>query len=136
MSVYPTDTPKEQCILRHTRPIWRLEQNRAVIVADETWMHKPTKKYGKIPGMLGRSGCGIEFLLSAAFQVYTLGLSLDKVIQLTEFFQYLKLRKSQVDAMLNQLARHLESEFDNLCVLVANSMIIHADETSWSIHNG
>lgn len=134
-SVYPTDVPPEHCILSHTRPIWRLEQNRAVIVAYEVWMHKPTKKYGKIPGVLGRSGFGIEFLLSAAFQVYTLGLSLDKVVQLTEFFQNLKLCKSQIDAMLNQLARHWESEFDNLCALVANSMIVHADETSWSIHS-
>lgn len=97
-------------------------------------MHKLTIKYGKISGMLGRSGFGIEFLLSAAFQVYSLGLSLDKVFQLTEFFQNLKLRKSQIDAMLNQLARHWESEFDNLFALVANSMVVHADETSWSIY--
>ena len=37
--------------------------------------------------------------------------------------------------MLNQLANHLEGEFDNLFSLVANSMILHADETSWSIRS-
>jgi len=100
--VYPTGFPTDQCVLSHTRPVWRLEKNKAVIVA---------------------------------YQVYSLGLSLDKVILLTQFFQDLKIGKSQIDSMLNQLARHLEGEFDNLCSLTANSMILHADETSWSIRS-
>ena len=105
------------------------------MVAYEVWMHKATKTYGKIPGVIGRSGYGMEFILAVAFQVFTLGLSLDKVALLTQFFQDLKLSKSQIDAMMRQLAKHLECEFDNLCSLVANSMIVHADETSWSIHS-
>ena len=133
--VFPLGLPKEQCVLSHTRPVWRLENNKAIVVAYEVWMHKPTKTYGKIPGVIGRSGYGMEFVLAVAFQVYTLGLSMDKVVLLTQFFQNLKLGKSQIDAMLGQLSRHLEGEFDNLCSLVANSMIVHADETSWSIHS-
>lgn len=134
-SVYPSKFPKEQCVLSHTRPVWRLEKNKAVIVAYEVWVHKPTKTYGKISGVIGRSGYGLEFILAVAYQVYSLGLSLDKVVLLTQFFQDLKIGKSQIDSMLNQLARHLEGEFDNLCSLAANSMILHADETSWSIRS-
>jgi transposase len=133
--IYPLNLPKDECVLSHTRPVWRLENNRAVIIAYEIWVHKKSKTYGKIPGAIGRGGYGVEFILAVAFQVYTLGLSLDKVVLLTEFFQNLKLGKSQIDAMLNQFAKHLDGEFDNLCSLVANSMILHADETSWSIHS-
>ena len=133
--VLPVGLPKDECFLSHTRPVWRLEENKAVIVAYEVWVHKKTKTYGKIPGVIGRGGFGIEFILAVAYQVYTLGLSMDKVVLLTQFFQKLKIGKSQIDAMLNQLAKHLEGEFDTLCSLAANSMILHADETSWSIHS-
>ena len=37
--------------------------------------------------------------------------------------------------MLNQLSRHWESEFDTLCTLLANSAVVHADETRWSINS-
>jgi len=46
------------------------------------------------------------------------------------------LRKAQADALLyRRLARHWEHEFDVLCTLLANSLIVHADETSWSINS-
>jgi len=51
------------------------------------------------------------------------------------FFQNLKLRKSQADALLNQLARQWEEEFDLLCLLLANSLVVHTDETGWSIRS-
>lgn len=130
-SVYPDGVPPEQCVLSHVRPVWRLVDGRAAIVAYEVWRHG--KSYGQIPDVLGRSEYGIEFVAAIAFQVYIVGLSLDKVALLTNFFQQLKLRKSQVDAILNQLACHWESQFETLCGLIANSAIVHADETSWSI---
>ena len=78
--IFPGNFPRELCVLSHTRPVWRLEKNRAVIVAYEVWMHKPTKTYGKIPGVIGRNGYGLAFILAVAYQVYALGLSLDKVV--------------------------------------------------------
>jgi transposase len=33
------------------------------------------------------------------------------------------------------LSRHWQHEFEVLCTLLANSMVVHADETSWSIHS-
>jgi transposase len=68
-----------------------------------------------------------------AHQVYSLGLSFDKAIPLQKFFQNLDLKKSQVDAMLHQLSRVWEKEFESLLKLLTNSIVVHADETSWGI---
>lgn len=132
--VFPANVPQEECWLSHTRPVWRLENGRAVLVAYEVY-RGPKSQYGKIPRVLGRGEFGIEIMLAIAYQVYVVGLSFDKVAQLFAFFQNLPLRKSQIDAMLRRLAQHWESEFDILCELLANSMIVHTDETSWSIRS-
>jgi hypothetical protein len=132
--VFPAGVPKNACRLSHTRPVWRLEDGRAVLVAYEIY-RGPKNQYGKIPGALGRSEFGIEIVVAIAHLVYVVGLSFDKVCQLLNFFQNLQLRKSQADALLNQLSRHWEGEFDLLCTLLANSAVVHTDETSWSIHS-
>ena len=77
----------------------------------------------------------MEILIALAYQVYTLGLSLDKACQVLGFFQGLSLTKSQANALLNQLARTWETEFDTLCMLLANSAIVYCDETGWSINS-
>jgi hypothetical protein len=91
--------------------VWRLENGRAVLVAYEIY-RGPGNQYGPIPGVIGRSEFGVEIVVAIAYQVYVVGLSFDKVCLLLNFFQNLRLRKSQVDALLNQLWRHWESEFD------------------------
>jgi hypothetical protein len=132
--VFPTGVPKKDCRLSHTRPVWRLENGRAVLVAYEIY-RGPRNQYGKIPGVFGRSEFGAEITLAIAYQVYIVGLSFDKVCLLMNFFQHLKLRKSQANALLNQLARQWEEEFDLLCLLLANSLVVHTDETGWSINS-
>lgn len=132
--VYPPDCSPEECWLSHTRPLWRLEHGRAVLVAYEVYRARGDR-YGIIPGARGRSEFALEIVLAIAYQVYVVGLSMDKVCLLMNFFQNLKLRKSQVDALLNQLARQWEEEFDHLCTLLAHSLVVHADETSWSLHS-
>lgn len=130
--VFPDDVPKSDCQLSHTRPVWRLEGGRAVLVAYRIY-RGPKHQYGKIPGVLGRSEFGLEIIVEVAHLVYVVGLSFDKVCLLLRFFQNLQLGKSQVDALLQRLARHWQSEFDVLCTLLANSLVVHADETSWSL---
>lgn len=132
--IFPGGVPQEDCYLSHKRVVWRLENGQAVLVAYEVY-RGPKNQYGKIPGVLGRSEFGIEIVLAIAYQVFVVGLSFDKVCLLMNFFQNLKLRKSQADALLNQLSRHWEGEFDLLCTLLAKSLVVHADETSWSIHS-
>lgn len=88
-----------------------------------------------IPGVLGRSEFGLEIVVTIAYLVYVAGLSFDKVCFLIGFFQHLHLSKSQADALLRQLSYHWREEFDILCTLLANSLVVHADETSWSINS-
>ena len=134
VDVIPDGLAKNDCRLSHTRPVWRLEQGRAVLIAYRIY-RGPNNRYGKIPGVIGRGEFGREILLSIAFLVYNVGLSFDKVCLLLGFFQNLKLSKTQVDASLHQLSRHWEQEFETLCTLLANSLVVHADETSWSLNS-
>jgi transposase len=131
---FPDGVPEQDCYLSHTRPVWRLEQGRALVVAYEIY-RGPKSQYGKIPGVLGRSEFGLEIVVEIAYFVYVMGLSFDKVCQMLEFLQNLSLGKTQADALLKQLSRHWQHEFDVLCTLLANSMVVHADETSWSINS-
>jgi hypothetical protein len=131
---FPDGVPEQDCHLSHTRPVWRLEQGRALVVAYAIY-RGPKSQYGQIPGVLGRSEFGVEIVVEIAYLVYVMGLSFDKVCQMLQFLQNLSLGKTQADSLLRQLSRHWQHEFDGLCTLLANSMVVHADETSWSIHS-
>jgi hypothetical protein len=131
--IFPEGVSHKQCKLSHTRVAWRLEQGRAVLVAYE--IYRCRNQFGKPAGLLGRSEYGIEIIVAIAYQVYCLGLSIDKACEVLSFFQQLKLSKSQADRLLNQLARVWEIEFDTLCTLLANSAVVQCDETSWSINS-
>src|SRR5439155_3361920 len=74
-------------------------------------------------------------VVTIAFLVYVVGLSFDKVCLVLNFFQNLKLSKAQADSLLHQLARHWHKQFDVLGTLLSNSLVVHADETSWSINS-
>jgi hypothetical protein len=132
--VFPAGLDRRACWLSPSRPVWRLENGRAVLVAYHIY-RGPGNRFGQIPGVSGRGEFGREILVAIAFQVFSLGLSFDKVCLLLNFFQGLQLRKSQVDSLLHQLAREWEEEFDRLCVLLANSTVVHTDETSWSLNS-
>jgi transposase len=133
-AVYPKDVPASACRLSHVRPVWRLIDHRAVLVAYQVY-RGPKSQYGQIPGVLGRSEFGLEIIAEVAYLVYSVGLSFDKVCALLHFFQELDLRKGQVDALLYQLSRHWEREFDALCTLLAKSLVVHGDETRWSLNS-
>jgi transposase len=132
--VFPLDVPQSDCKLSHTRPLWRFENGRTVLVAYEVY-RGPNNRYGQIPGALGRSEFGMEIIVAVAHLVHVVGLSFGKACAVLNFFQNMRLRKSQVEALLNQLSRHWESEFETLCTLLANSLVVHADETGWSINS-
>jgi len=131
---FPEGVLRQDCRFSHTRPVWRLEHGRALVVAYEIY-RGPKNQYGTIPGVLGRSEFGLEIVVEIAYLVYVIGLSFDKVCQMLQFLQNLRLGKTQADSLLKQLSRHWQQEFDGLCTLLANSMVVHADETSWSINS-
>jgi hypothetical protein len=87
----------------------------------------------RIPGVTRRCDDGLEILVVLAFLVYVIGVSLDKACAVLSFFCQLPLAKSQADALLRQLARHWETEFDTLCELVARAAVVYMDETGWKI---
>jgi hypothetical protein len=132
--VFPDQVPASECYLSHIRPVWRLEQGRAVLIAYEIY-RSSNGHYGQIPGVLGRSEFGLEIVTEIAYLVYIVGVSFDKVCALLQFFQNLKLTKAQVDVSLYRLSRHWERQFEALCTLLANSLVVHADETSWSLNS-
>lgn len=132
--VFPQGVPQQNCQLSHTRPVWRLENGRAVLIAYEIY-RGPKNQYGKIAGVLGRSEFGLEIVVEIAYLVYVSGLSFDKVCLVLQFLQQLRVGKTQADRLLRQLARHWQHEFDVLCTLLANALVVHTDETSWSINS-
>ncbi|OWK35276.1 IS66 family transposase [Fimbriiglobus ruber] len=132
--VFPAGIPPADCRRSHVRPVWRFESGRAVLVAYEIY-RGPKNQYGQIPGVFGRSEFAVEIVVAIAFLVHGVGLSFDKVCQVLTFFQQLRLPKSQADALLRQLSRHWEKEFDTLCTLLAHAAVVHADETRWSLNS-
>ena len=73
-NVFPEGLDPQQCRFSHSRPIRRLENGRAVLVAYHVF-RGGRNQFGKVPGALGRSEFGIEIVIAIAYQVYTLGLS-------------------------------------------------------------
>lgn len=131
--VYPDGFNRDDCRWCHTRAARRLEHGRADLVAYEIYLRG--RKHGRAPGLVGLGEFGTEILIAPAHPVYTLGLSLDKACQVLGFFQGRSISKSQAHALLNQLAQAWESEFDTLRMLLANSAVVHCDETGWSINS-
>jgi transposase len=131
---FPNGVLQQDCHLSHTRPVWRLENGRAILIAYEIY-RGPKSQYGKIPGVLGRSEFGMEIVVEIAYFAYVMGLSFDKICLTLQFLQNLPLGKTQADSLLKQLSRHWQHEFDGLCTLLANSLVVHTDETSWSINS-
>ena len=132
--IFPSEFRKGDCRLRYSRPVWRIIDGRAVLVAYH--IHAgPDGRVPQIPGVPKRGEFGSEIITALAFQHFISGLPLDTVLGEFSFYWELTLRKSQADAMLNRLAKEWLPEFDALCQLLAVSAVVYADETSWSINS-
>jgi len=132
--VFPEGIAQDQCRFSQVRLVWRLEDGRAKRIAYRIYRGS-RKQYGVIPGVLGRSEFGLEIVITLAYLIHVIGLSFDKACLVMNFLQQVKLSKSQADALLHQWARHWAEEFEVLCTLLANAVVVHADETSWSINS-
>ena len=130
--IYPADARRGDCTLARERAVWRLEDGRAVLVGYRIFVG-PDGKEPHIPGVTPRCEYGVEVLVTLAFLVYIIGISLDKACAVLGFFCQLPLAKSQADALLRQLAQHWDGEFDLLCDLIAHAAIVYMDETGWKI---
>jgi transposase len=131
-NIYPHGVRHGACTLARERAVWRLEDGRAVLVGYCIFAG-PDGKEPRIPGVTPRCEYGIEILVVLAFLVYIIGISLDKGCLVLAFFCQLVLSKSQADALLRQLARHWEEEFETLCDLIAYAAVVYMDETGWKV---
>ncbi len=131
-NIYPDGVRHADCQLVRERAVWRVEDGRAVLIGYRLFAG-PDGKEPRIPGVTPRCEYGIEVLLVLAFLVYIIGISLDKACAVMHFFCQLPLAKSQADALLRQLARHWDGEFDILCDLIAWAALVYMDETGWKI---
>jgi transposase len=130
--VYPDGVRHADCQLVRQRAVWRLEDGRAVRVGYRIFAG-PDGAEPRIPGVTPRCEYGIEILVVLAFLVYIIGMSLDKACAVLGFFCQLPLAKSQADALLRQLARHWDREFDILCDLIAHAAVVYLDDTGWKV---
>jgi transposase len=130
--IYPDGVDRAACRLMRERAVWRLRDNKAVLVGYRIFAG-PDGKEPRIPGVTPRCEYGIEILVVLAFLVYLIGMSLDKACAVLAFFCQLPLSKSQADALLRQLATHWQDEFDTLCDLIAQAAIVYLDETGWKV---
>jgi transposase len=131
-NIYPKGVGRADCQLVRQRAVWRLESGQAVLVGYRIFAG-PDGAEPRIPGVTPRCEYGIEILVVLAFLVYIIGMSLDKACAVLGFFCQLPLAKSQADALLRQLARHWEREFDILCDLIAHAAVVYLDDTGWKI---
>ncbi len=132
--VLPEGLDRKQCRPHIDCPVWRIRNGKATLVVYEIW-RVPNGEVGDIEGVLPLSEFGLEVHTAVAFLVSMVGLSMDKVCEQLKFFWELDLSKSQADALLNQLSREWETEFESLCMLRAMSAMVHADGTSWSLNS-
>ena len=132
--VWPSQFRRKDCQWKYSRPVWRIIDGQAVLVAYHIYAG-PDGRVPQIPGVPKRGEFGTEIIVSLAYQHDLTGLPLDTVLSEFSFYWGLKLRKSQADSMLNRLAREWLPEFDALCQLLAVSTVVYADETSWSINS-
>lgn len=130
-NIYPCDARPKDCTLARERAVWRLENGRAVLVGYRVFRLGSVE--ARIPGVTPRCEYGIEILVVLAFLVYVISISLDKACEVLRFFCGLPLEKSQADALLRQLAKHWETEYETLCELIVRAAVVYMDETGWKI---
>jgi hypothetical protein len=132
-NIYPENVTPEQCILASQRIVTRLNEGKK-----EVWLYNIHRKKwgtarGKLPEVFGKSEYGVEVVIILAFLVYVLKLSQDQSRAVLSFFCGIKMGKSQIESLLNQLGERWEKEFDTVADLMVLSLLVHVDETGWKI---
>ena len=91
-AILPKGFTREECQLLRRRPVWRIIDGRAVLVAYEIY-RGPQGQVPKIPGVLSRCEFGLEILITLAHQTQIVSLSIDKVGAELQYFWGLTLLK-------------------------------------------
>jgi hypothetical protein len=134
VDIYPVGVAKSECIEQRQQYAWRLLSGRAEYVCYHIYGLPSVTQLPAINGLRNsRSEYGIEIILTVAFLHYWIGVSLDHVCEVMAFFTGLELSKSQANALLNQLSRDWEQEYDAIAELLVQQLVIYVDETGWQV---
>ena len=130
--VYPDGVAPADCRLVRERAVWRLADGKAILIGYRIFAG-PGGNEGHIPGVTPRCEYGIEILVVLAFLKYVIGISLDKACARARVFLWLAVCQIQADALLRQLAKHWEAEYDIVLHLIAHAAVVYMDETGWKV---
>ncbi len=133
-AIYPDGIAPEACEIQRHQYIWRIIDGKAQYVDYEIYAAPENANWAEVPGVRNRrSEYGLEIILMVAFLHYWIGISLDHVCEVLQFFTGLELSKSQANALLNQLSADWQEEYDRIADLLAVEMVIYIDETGWKV---
>ena len=134
LNLYEIGVTKKDCIEQGQQFAWRFIDGRAAYVCYHLYGLPGTKNLPLVPGVRNRrSEYGIEILLTVSFLHDWIGISLDHVCRVIEFFTGLSLPKSQANSLLAQLSQDWEQEYDPIAELLSYQMVIYIDETGWKV---
>jgi len=123
-----------KCVLRREQFVWRMIDGKAEYVHYCIFDLPDSNDLPPIDGVRnGKSEYGLEILITLAFLVYWIEVSIDKACVIFRFFTGLELSKSQADSLLSQLAADWQIEYDAIAELIAAAAILYIDETGWKV---
>lgn len=132
--IYPPTLRPEDCVPQRKQYAWRIIKGQAEYVCYTIYGGPDAKTLPNVPGLRNsRSEYGLEIILIVAFLHYWIGLSLDHVCDVLQFFTGLDLSKSQADSLLNQLSQDWAQQYDTIAELLALQLVIYIDETGWKV---
>ena len=106
--IYPASVPKPDCGPYREQYAWRIIDGKAEYVCYTLHGAVDSTTLTPVPGLRNsRSEYGLEIILIVAFLHYWIGISLDHVCAVLQFFTGLDLPKSQADSLLSQLKHRL-----------------------------
>jgi len=78
-NVYPEGVAADACQFSHSRPMWRLLDGKATLVAYH--IYRSGNRFGQIVGGVGRTEFGVEIHVALAHLGYATGLSIEKACE-------------------------------------------------------
>jgi regulator of replication initiation timing len=134
VDVYPDGVAKKKCIEQRQQYAWRIIEGRTEYVCYHIYGIGGSLELPEVAGLRNsRSEYGIEIILTVAFLHYWIGISLDHVCEVIQFFTGLNLSKSQANSLLEQLSSDWEQEYEVIAELLALQLVVYVDETAWQV---
>ena len=134
VDVYPDGVAQKKCIEQRQQYAWRIIEGRAAYVCDHIYGIAGSVALPEVAGLRNsRSEYGIEIILTVAFLHYWIGISLDHVCEVMQFFTGLSLSKSQANSLLEQLSSDWAQEYETIAALLALQLVLDVDETAWQV---